>query len=136
MMNLGAASISDDDARANGWTITYDSFGTKLYVAPDGSTYNTETGDSVDTSESGGGSSWVGQVTDLVQKGLSIYQIQQQQKAFNSINQTRAQQGLTPLPWSDFQPTASVGLTTSPAVLYTLLGIAAILIVPALLKRR
>jgi hypothetical protein len=129
------AQITDEDAIANGWVITYDAFGTKLYQSPEGYVFNADAQDNAQpianvTRDSTGGSAgfdfWT-DVQDLVKQGLSIYQINQQQKAFNEANKVRIAQGQAPLPWTDFSPTASVGVTADPRILWTILGVGVVL---------
>lgn len=47
---------------------------------------------------------------ELISRGLQIYQLDRQQKAFLEINRERLRQGLNPIGWDQFQPTASVGV--------------------------
>lgn len=124
-MKFGASGISDADALSNGWIITTDpSSGAKIYLdAATGSYMNADTGSQGTASSDGIG----GTIAAALAAGVSIAQLNAQQRAFNTANQSRISQGLTPLPWSSFAPTASLGLTASPQVLMVAIGVAAIL---------
>lgn len=134
----GAGSISDTAALAAGWVVTTDATGAKVYQTAEGSVYDTSgqlianvnraaVGDSA-------GFNFATTATDLLKAGLSIYQLNQQQKTFNDVNRTRAAQGLSPLPWSQFAPTASVGVAADPKILWTV-GIVGLLLAVGLFGR-
>lgn len=127
------AAITDDEALANGWVITYDAFGRKVYQADNGFVYDVETGQQISNvnrmpiaGDSAGMDYWT-QAADLVKQGLSVFQLNQQQRAFNDVNKALALQGKAPLSWSQFQPTASVGVALDPKILWTI-GIVGVLV--------
>ena len=137
------AKITDEDAIANGWVITYDAFGGKLYQSPEGYVFDAEKQDNDQpianvNRDSAGNSAgfdfWTG-AQKLLQSGLSIVQLNQQQRAFNDANRVRIANGQSPLPWSSFTPTASVGLQLDPKIL-AVLAVVGIALAVGLGRRR
>lgn len=122
------AAISVDRALDLGYVIDYDETGRMFYIDQEGRIINPETGIAVSIAsgsigESAASESWVDKLGGFLTQGLSFAQAWQQQKAFNEANKVRAQQGLAPLPWTDFRPTASVGVTLDPKILWTVAGV-------------
>lgn len=120
--------ISYDQAIANGWIIEADENGDPIYIDQEGRIINPETGVVTEYAtgsigESAASDSWLDKISRVLTQGLSFAQAWQQQKAFNEANKVRAAQGLAPLPWSEFRPTASVGVTLDPKILWTIAGV-------------
>jgi hypothetical protein len=125
------AGITDDEALANGWAVTWDAMGRKVYQSPEGFVYDVESGNAianVDRAAVGesAGFDYYTQATDLIKQGLSIYQLNEQQKAFRDVNKQLVTSGRPPLSWSQFTPTASVGFTADPKILGTVLIVGAL----------
>lgn len=122
------AAISVDRALDLGYVVDYDETGRMFYIDQEGRIINPETGIAVSIAsgsigESAASESWVDKLGGFLTQGLSFAQAWQQQKAFAEANKVRAAQGLPPLPWTEFRPTASVGVTVDPKILWTIGGI-------------
>lgn len=122
------AQISPDRAVDLGYVIDFDEHGRMIYIDQEGRMINPETGAVImfadgTIGESVGTESWFDRIGGILTQGLSFAQAWQQQKAFAEANKQRAAQGLPPLPWTEFRPTASVGVTVDPKILWTIGGI-------------
>jgi hypothetical protein len=133
--------MTDAEAIDRGWVVDFDENGRKIYIDPEGNVIDAITGSVMMRYPTMGAAiepspDWFSRIGGLLTQGLSFAQAWQQQKAFNEANKVRAAQGLPPLPWTEFKPTASVGVTLDPRILWTVLGVGALIALAMLGGRR
>jgi hypothetical protein len=132
--------INVDQALQLGYIIEYDENGRMIYIDQEGRIVDPETGSvtvyPVSSVGESAGTDWAAKISGLLTQGLSFAQAWQQQKAFNEANKQRAAQGLPPLPWTEFRPTASVGVTLDPKILWTIGIVGGLLALSVLMGKR
>jgi hypothetical protein len=132
--------INVDQALQLGYIVEYDENGRMIYIDQEGRIVDPETGSvtvyPVSSVGESAGTDWTAKISGILTKGLSFAQAWQQQKAFNEANKQRAAQGLPPLPWTEFRPTASVGVTLDPKILWTIGIVGGMLALSVLMGKR
>jgi hypothetical protein len=132
--------IDVDQALQLGYVIEYDENGRMIYIDQEGRIVDPETGSvtvyPISSVGESAGTDWAAKISGLLTQGLSFAQAWQQQKAFNEANKQRAAQGLPPLPWTEFRPTASVGVTLDPKILWTIGIVGGLLALSVLMGKR
>jgi len=132
--------IDVDQALQLGYVIEYDENGRMIYIDQEGRIVDPETGSvtvyPISSVGESAGADWAAKISGLLTQGLSFAQAWQQQKAFNEANKQRAAQGLPPLPWTEFRPTASVGVTLDPKILWTIGIVGGLLALSVLMGKR